>query len=63
VQALESIKVFSKHKDFSMLHFGHKRLMHFGYANGFSRLCHTFFGWVLLYDVSHISDLPLPKDT
>ncbi len=32
-------------KDFSKLHFGHRWLTHFGCANGFLKLCHTFFGW------------------
>jgi hypothetical protein len=32
-------------KDSSRLHFGHKWLMHFGCANKFLELYHTFFGW------------------
>jgi len=31
--------------DSSRLHFGYKWFMHFECASGFSRLCHTFFGW------------------
>jgi hypothetical protein len=34
-----------RHKDFSRLHFGHRWFTHFGCASGFSRLCHTFFGY------------------
>jgi hypothetical protein len=45
VQVLESIKDLFKHKDFLRLHFGHRWLAHFGCANGFLGLCHTFFGW------------------
>jgi len=45
VQALESIRDFSRHKNSLGLHFGHRWFMHFGYANGFLGLCHTFFGW------------------
>jgi hypothetical protein len=44
MQALESIRVFSRFKFFSRLHFGHKWLMHFGCASGFSKLCHVVFG-------------------
>ncbi len=36
-------KDFFKHKNSSRLHFGHKRLTHFGCANGFSKFCHVFF--------------------
>jgi hypothetical protein len=39
----ESIKDIFQHKDSLGLHFGHIWLMHFGCANEFSRLCHTFF--------------------
>jgi hypothetical protein len=35
----------SMHRDSSWLHFGHKWLTHFGCANGFLGLCHTFFWW------------------
>jgi len=45
MEALESIRVISGYKYFSGMHFGHRWLTHFGCANGFSRLCHTFFGW------------------
>ncbi len=45
MQALESIRNLSKHKDSSWLYFGHIWLMHFGCASGFLGLCHTFFGW------------------
>jgi len=44
MQVLESIKDFSRHKFFLRLHFGHKWFTHIGCANGFSRLCHAFFG-------------------
>jgi hypothetical protein len=44
VQALKSIKDFSKHREFLGLHPSHIWLMHFGCANGFLKLCHTFFG-------------------
>jgi len=37
VQALESIKDLFKHRDSLRLHFG--------FANGFLRLCHAFLGW------------------
>jgi hypothetical protein len=39
----ESIKDIFQHKDSLGLHFGHRWLVHFGCANEFSRLCHTFF--------------------
>jgi hypothetical protein len=45
VQTLESITDLSKRRDSSSLHFGHIWLMHFGCANGFSKLCHKFFEW------------------
>jgi len=45
VQALESIKVFSRHKYYLRLHFNQRWLTHFGCASGFLGLCHTFFGW------------------
>jgi hypothetical protein len=45
VQALESIKDLSRHKDSLGLHIGHRWPSHFGCASGFLRLCHTFFGW------------------
>jgi hypothetical protein len=44
MQVLES-KDFFKHKNSLRLQFGHKWLTHFGCANGFSELCHAFFGW------------------
>jgi len=45
VQALESIKDLSKHKNSSRQYFGHRWSMHFACANGFSKFCHAFFGW------------------
>ncbi len=33
------------HRNSSQLHFGHRWPSHFGCANGFLGLCHTFFGW------------------
>ncbi len=45
MQALESIKDFSKHKDSSKLHLGHIWFTHFGCANGFSSVYQAFFGW------------------
>jgi hypothetical protein len=43
MQTLESIMDLFKHRDFLGLHFGHIRLTHFGCANGFLGLYHTFF--------------------
>jgi len=40
---LESIMDIFQHKDSLGLHFGHRWLTHFGCANEFSKLCHTFF--------------------
>jgi hypothetical protein len=45
MQTLESIMDLFKHRDFLGLHFGHRRLTHFGCANGFLGLYHTFFRW------------------
>ncbi len=45
MQVLESIMDLFKHRNYSRLHFGHKWFTYFRCANGFSGLCHTFFGW------------------
>jgi hypothetical protein len=45
VQVLESIKDFLRHRYCLGLHFRNIWFMHYGYAKGFSGLCHTFFGW------------------
>ncbi len=44
MQALKSIRDLYRHRYSWRLHFGHKWPTHFGCANGFSWLCHTFFG-------------------
>jgi hypothetical protein len=62
VQLLESIKKISRHKNSSRLHFGHRWLMHFGFANGFSRFYHAFFEKTLFFNVAHIDDFLLLGD-
>jgi hypothetical protein len=42
---LALVRDLSKHRNSSRLHFGHKWFTHFRCVNGFSRLCHAFFGW------------------
>jgi hypothetical protein len=44
MQALESIRDLCKHINFLGLQFGHRWLMHFGCASGFSEVYHAFFG-------------------
>jgi hypothetical protein len=39
------MRVFSKYRYSLRMYFGHKWLVHFGCANGFLGLCHTFFRW------------------
>jgi hypothetical protein len=41
---LESIRDLSNNIIFSRLYFDHRWLTHFGCGNGFSGLCHSFFG-------------------
>ncbi len=48
MQALESMKDFSKHRNFLGLHFGHKWFTH-------------FWDQVLSQDVAYINDFPFPK--
>jgi len=65
VQALESIRDLSKHKDSLRLHFGHRWLTHFGCASGFQNFATHFTHFlddVLFQDAMHIDDLPLLGD-
>jgi hypothetical protein len=61
VQALESTKDFSKHRNSLGLHFGHKWFTHFWCANGFQDFATHFWDQVLSQDVAYINDFPFPR--
>jgi len=63
VQALESVKYLSKHRNSSWLHLGHRWFTHFGVPVGSQDFASHFLDEVLSQDMMHIDNIPLLGDT
>jgi len=63
MQALESIRVLSKYRDSSRMHFDHKCLRILGLSVSYQNFATHFLDEVLFQDMVHIDDLPLLGNT
>ncbi len=63
VPVLECFKDLFRHRNFCLLHFGHRWSSHFGCANGFLELATHFLDEALSQNMVYINNFPLLRDT